>query len=201
MIEHPDTPDVRRQAGAMSPAARTAAAVLLAMAVAAGAAAKGTRPAAVVEPPAGQQRAARPDPDRTVIETLGPTRRAVVAEGDFEPRSLGSYSIRLYELADPRFPYDRFVAGRVMPREGTLEAVRWERVDGDALPDLVVIIRSVGTGGFLYSDAFTERDGKLERIAAVRELPKDADVLRALRSPEAALRSAESSPARKAAGR
>jgi hypothetical protein len=134
------------------------------------------------------------DTDRKVIEAVGANRRAVVAEGDFEPRSLGSYSIRVYDPVDPQYPYDRYLAGRVMPREGTLESVRWAEVDGDRTADLVVIVRSVGTGSFLHGDAFTERNGTLEPIAAVRGLAKDADVLGALRSPQAALARPKAAP-------
>ena len=35
---------------------------------------------------------------------------AVVAEGDFEPRSIGSYSLRIYAGTNPDFPYDAFMA-------------------------------------------------------------------------------------------
>lgn len=133
-----------------------------------------SEPAGAAESPAAA--------DRVVLEAVGPARRAVVAEGDFEARSLGSYSIRLYDLVDPQFPYDRYLAGRVMPRQGTLEAVRWEDLDGDRRPELVVIVRSVGTGGFLHADAFVESGTTLKLVATAQGLPKDADASSALRS-------------------
>jgi hypothetical protein len=154
--------------------------------------ASGTAPRHAPAPGSTATRA--PDTDRKVIEAVGANRRAVVAEGDFEPRSLGSYSIRVYDPVDPQYPYDRYLAGRVMPREGTLESVRWAEVDGDRTADLVVIVRSVGTGSFLHGDAFAERNGTLEPIAAVRGLAKDADVLGALRSPQAALAKPKAAP-------
>jgi hypothetical protein len=55
----------------------------------------------------------------------------VVAEGDFEPRSLGSYSVRAYTAANPRFPFDDFIAGTVRPRDGTVDFVGFSDLDHD----------------------------------------------------------------------
>lgn len=43
---------------------------------------------------------------------------AVVSQGDFEPQSIGSYSLRVYEVLDPKFPYDNYVTGVLGQRDG-----------------------------------------------------------------------------------
>jgi hypothetical protein len=48
----------------------------------------------------------------------------VIAEGQREPRSIGSYSLRLYSGRNPRFPYDDFLTGLILPREGYIEAIK-----------------------------------------------------------------------------
>jgi Periplasmic lysozyme inhibitor of I-type lysozyme len=50
----------------------------------------------------------------------------VVAEGDFEPQSTGSYSLRVYGGTSKKFPTDDFVLGLVRPRNGIVEAVRFD---------------------------------------------------------------------------
>lgn len=104
----------------------------------------------------------------------------VIAEGDFEPRSIGSYSIRAYAAADARFPYDRFFAGAVRPRNGVVEALRFADVDGDGAADVVVLMRATGTGGHQSADAFRLRGRVLDLLGSVSGLPKDADPVRAL---------------------
>ena len=110
----------------------------------------------------------------------GGPRIVVVAEGDFEPRSVGSYSLRAYAGTNPRFPYDIFLAGTVRPRDGTVEEVRFSDVDRDGSPEIIVVIRSAGTGGYLSADAFQLQGTVLTLLAAVSGLAKDADPIRAL---------------------
>jgi hypothetical protein len=105
----------------------------------------------------------------------------VVAEGDFEPRSTGSYSLRVYGGTSKKFPTDNFVAGLVRPRNGVVEGVRFDDVDGDDQPEIVVIVRAVGSGGYVSADAFRYRTRSLEYIASVSELDKKADPIQALR--------------------
>lgn len=104
----------------------------------------------------------------------------VVAEGDFEPRSIGSYALRVYGGASKKFPTDDFITGVIRPRNGTIEAVRFASVDGDDSPEIVVILRAAGSGGYLSAESFRYRDRSLEFIAAVENLDKTADPIRAL---------------------
>ena len=106
----------------------------------------------------------------------------VVAEGELEPRSIGSYSIRAYAEADPRSPFDHFVAGVVRPRDGAVEDVRFSDLDRDGSTDIIVVIRSVGTGGYVSADAFQLRGAALHLLASVADLPKDADPVQALQA-------------------
>src|SRR5262245_21841842 len=106
----------------------------------------------------------------------------VVAEGDFEPRSLGSYSVRIYAGLNPRFPYDHFIAGIVRPRDGTVEHVLLSDLDRDGSPEIIVVIRSAGTGGYLSADAFRLHGTILSLVESVSGLAKDADPVRALQA-------------------
>jgi hypothetical protein len=105
----------------------------------------------------------------------------VVAEGDFEPRSTGSYTVRLYGGNSAKFPTDDFVAGLIRPRNGTIETVRFDDIDGDVRPEIVVLVRSAGSGAYLSADAFRFRPGSLEFILSVSELDKRSDPIQALR--------------------
>lgn len=105
----------------------------------------------------------------------------VVAEGDFEARSIGSFSIRLYDAATPGDETTFFRSGLVRPRDGVIEKVLLADVAGDRRPEIVVIVRSVGTGSYLSAQAFTVDRQRLLFRAAVDSLPPDADPLAALR--------------------
>jgi len=80
-------------------------------------------------------------------------RVAVVAEGDLEPRSIGSYSVRLYRADNPSFPTDDFLGGIILSRNGTIRDGIVTDVDADQIPELVIVIESAGTGGYLSADA------------------------------------------------
>ena len=105
----------------------------------------------------------------------------VVAEGDFEPRSVGSYALRVYGGRSNEFPVDDFIVGLVRPRNGIVEALRFDDLDGDDKPEIVVVFRAVGSGGYVSADAFRYRNGSLEFIASVSDLDKKADPIQALR--------------------
>ena len=106
----------------------------------------------------------------------------VVAEGDREPRSIGSYAIRLYAKGDPSFPADAFVAGAIRARDGSIERVLVEDVDRDGRPEVVVLVRSAGSGGYQQADAFAIGARRVSLRASVSGLAKDADPLAALRA-------------------
>jgi hypothetical protein len=104
----------------------------------------------------------------------------VVAEGDLEPRSIGSYSVRLYAGANNEHPTDDFVTGIIRPRDGTIEKVLLKDITGDGKKEIIVVTRSVGTGDYLSADAFAIGVKSLTLKASVEALPKDADPITAL---------------------
>ena len=60
--------------------------------------------------------------DRFIAKVKLPSgQTAVVAEGDFEARSIGSFSVRLYDAAPPEDETTFFTAGLIRARDGTVE--------------------------------------------------------------------------------
>ena len=115
--------------------------------------------------------------DRFVRELALPDGRAVVvAEGDLEARSIGSYAVRLYASADATSYSD----GVILQRDGTIEDVRLADLDGKGKLQMVVIVRSAGTGGYLSAQAFSFTNKQIEVRSHVENLPKDADPVAAL---------------------
>ena len=102
-------------------------------------------------------------------------RTAIVAEGDLEARSIGTYSVRIYRDA----ALMTYESGLIAPRDGVVEDVRIADLDGKG-EQLVVIVRSVGSGGYLSAQAFEFDGGRLEARSKVSDLPKDADPIAAL---------------------
>lgn len=130
-------------------------------------------------PPAGAQEASQRRVERVAMPDGA---HLVVAEGDLEPRSTGSYAVRLYAAGDPAFPTDRFVAGVVRARDGTIERTILQDLDGDGRPELVVVVRGAGSGGYLSADAFGVSPQRLRWRAGVAELAPDADPVPALQA-------------------
>lgn len=122
------------------------------------------------------------DLNRIVLNGSDPTLgvNAVADEGEGEPRSLGSYALRLYKAGDPSFPFDAFLAGAVRQRDGTLEALKFADIDRDGAPEVIVVTRSAGTGGYLAADAFRFHKGALTLAASRNGLAADADPVAAL---------------------
>ena len=122
--------------------------------------------------------------DRFVEKVRLPEGETVlVAEGELEPRSIGSFSVRVYEAAGPKDETTFFVGGLIHPRDGTMERVALAEVDSTtASPEIVVVVRSVGTGGYLSAHAFSYRDEALAYIGSVAGLPADADAVAHLRT-------------------
>lgn len=105
----------------------------------------------------------------------------VVAEGDKEARSTGSFSVRLYDAAEPADATTFFSSGLIEARDGTVEKVTLVDVDGDKKDEIVVLIRSAGTGGYRSAYAFAAHDKKLHTRGKVEDLSPDVDVVVALR--------------------
>jgi hypothetical protein len=101
----------------------------------------------------------------------------VVAEGDCEPASVGSYSVRIYSGLNPYFPLDEYVTGVVRPRDGAIEQVKFPDVDGDGHAEIVVVIRSAGSGSYVSADAFTYANKSITLLASVSGVAKNADPL------------------------
>jgi len=122
--------------------------------------------------------------ERFVSKLKLPTgQTAVVAEGDFEARSIGSFSVRLYEAASAPDETTFFTSGLIRARDGVLEKAILADVDGNHKPEIIVIARSVGTGGYLSAHAFAFANDGLSFLAAVEGLAPDADPVVALRQP------------------
>jgi hypothetical protein len=120
--------------------------------------------------------------DRFVSKLLHPSgKTVVVAEGDFEARSIGSFSVRLYEAAAAPDETTFFTSGLVRARDGVVEKVVLADVDGDQQQEIVVIVRSVGTGNYLSAQAFAVAKNKLIFRSVVEGLAADADPVAALR--------------------
>jgi len=106
---------------------------------------------------------------------------AVVAEGDFEARSIGSFSVRLYEAAAVPDETTFFTSGLIRARDGTVEKVILADVDGDRQQEIIVVVRSAGSGSYLSAHAFAVAKDQLRFHAVVDGLPADADPVAALR--------------------
>lgn len=103
----------------------------------------------------------------------------VVAEGDFEPRSIGSYSLRIYN-ANPEYPTDDYLSGTIRSRDGSIEKVKIQDLDKDGTEEIIIIIRSAGSGGYLSADAFNYQSKKFNLIASVTDLPNNTDPIQEL---------------------
>ena len=108
-----------------------------------------------------------------------------VAEGRGEPASIGSYDVRLYSGANPQFPLDQFIDGKVLPRDGSIKELKLLDLNGDKQPELVVIMESAGSGSYLSADAFTisAQEG-LDTFNHVEGLGHKEDVIEALKDPK-----------------
>ena len=105
---------------------------------------------------------------------------AIVAEGDFEARSIGSYTVRLYAPGTQPDDTSIYESGVLLDRNGTIEDVRLADIDGDKRDEIIVIVRSAGTGGYLSAQALSFANGRMEARTKVSDLPADADPVAAL---------------------
>jgi len=120
--------------------------------------------------------------DRFITKLKLPSGQAtVVAEGDFEARSIGSFSVRLYDAATPENDTTFFTSGLIPARDGTVEKALLADVNGDRKPEIVVNVRSAGSGGYLSSHAFIFDKKKVIFCCAVDGLLPQSDPVAALR--------------------
>lgn len=97
---------------------------------------------------------------------------AVVAEGDLEARSIGSYSLRAYydEQASPGNETTFYTAGLVRPRDGTVRSAGPLAMPGRPRPLLMVVMQSAGSGGYLSAEAFAVEPRAVRLLARVSDL-------------------------------
>lgn len=102
------------------------------------------------------------DKDRFVQQLKLPDGHIImVAEGDQEPRSTGSYAIRLYSGAQPEFPTDDFLYGTMRKRDGSIKHVELDFKESKTNPAIVIVIESAGTGDYLSVDKFKVNNNQL----------------------------------------
>ena len=105
---------------------------------------------------------------------------AIIAEGDLEPRSMGSYSIRIYG-ANSQFPADDFLSGTIRTRDGSVEKVIVQDIDRDGTEEVIVFIRNAGSGHYLSMDVFQYQFKKLKLITSVSGLEPNIDPVNELK--------------------
>ncbi|PKI15831.1 PliI family lysozyme inhibitor of I-type lysozyme [Colwellia sp. 12G3] len=118
--------------------------------------------------------------------TLPSGQTIVISEGEFEARSIGSFSIRLYQTAPAGDETTFFISGLINARDGFIEKAILSDIDSDNKPEVIVIIRSAGTGGYLSAYAFEiSNDQKMNLISKVEGLQAEANPISALKKPRA----------------
>jgi hypothetical protein len=102
---------------------------------------------------------------------------AVIAEGDWEARSIGSYSIRLYSTRTSAAPDDTtfYTTAITRPRDGMVEQVLLAPLGQDETLAIIVVIRSAGSGGYLSADAFSFTESIVALRGSVSGLSANAD--------------------------
>ncbi len=106
----------------------------------------------------------------------------LISEGEFEARSIGSFNVRLYEAAPAGDETTFFTSGIVSARDGFIEKVELIDINGDSQPEIIVVVRSAGTGSYLSAHAFTIGNGqKLALISIVEGLQPETDLVSALK--------------------
>jgi Periplasmic lysozyme inhibitor of I-type lysozyme len=115
--------------------------------------------------------------------TIQPGLVAVVSEGDFEARSIGSYSVRVYfdPNESPGNETAFYSAGLIRARDGTVRSAAPLEVPGRKRPLLMVVVQSAGSGGYLSADAFDVEPHSVRLVASVGGLAPDEDPAARLR--------------------
>lgn len=112
--------------------------------------------------------------------TLATGQTAVVAEGDWEARSVGSFSVRLYAAAPKGDETTFFVAGVIQPRDGVLENVMLANVYGSAQPEIIVTARSAGSGSYQSAYGFEFDERTLVAVATAEGFSANEDPAKVL---------------------
>ncbi len=86
----------------------------------------------------------------------------------------------MYEAAAAPDETTFFTSGLVRARDGVIEKVILADVDGDQQQDIVVVVRSVGSGNYQSAHAFSIAGDDLVFRAGVDGLAADADPVAAL---------------------
>ena len=118
-------------------------------------------------------------PSRSIQLQLANQQHILVNEGELEPRSIGSYAIRLYAGGNSEFPFDVFLSGQIQPRDGSLERVINADINGDGIDEVIIVLRSAGSGGYLSADAFSWQNNQLQLLATVKDLAPNAELIQA----------------------
>jgi hypothetical protein len=104
----------------------------------------------------------------------------VVAAGDLEPLSFGSFTVRFYraddEAVSQNFDVDDFVAGIILERDGVIEKVEMLDLDGGSSKELIISVRCAGSGAYLSGFALTLRNETVQVLAQDPGMRKDANV-------------------------
>ncbi|GGB49787.1 hypothetical protein GCM10011502_23810 [Oceanisphaera marina] len=105
----------------------------------------------------------------------------IIAEGDFEARSIGSFSVRLYEAAAAPDETTFFITGLIRARDGFVEKTLLADINGDQEQEVIIVVRSVGTGSYQSAHAFAIVNDTLVFLSSVEGLASDADPVAVLR--------------------
>lgn len=119
--------------------------------------------------------------ERTISKTVPGTEwKVTVTEGPFEPRSIGSYALRFYVPYEPKWPFDNYVDGDVRIRDGSIEQLLFEDLNGDGVTDAIVAMRSAGSGSYQNADGFLLSKEGITFAKSVEGLAKDANPVHAI---------------------
>lgn len=113
--------------------------------------------------------------------TLPDGQIVVIAEGPSEPRSIGSYTVRLYSGLSKEFPFDDFLGGVIRWREGFVERIEIDDLDNNGELELIVIIRNAGSGSYLSADSFALTGRTVSTFESVQGLPSNSDPIKNLK--------------------
>lgn len=67
-------------------------------------------------------------------------------------------------------------------RDGVVERLWFDDIDGDGTAEIIVVVRNVGSGAYLSADGFSVRNGRLVLTGHVGWLNADAGPVEALRA-------------------